>query len=397
MLDPHQLRGKIANTAFTFRGYNTTNLGKTPELLEHPVYGVHVESGLHEGSVIASHLLNRKLDLVERVRARRETTDLSTYAEDVALIVCMSLIHLKLLKEYHDISFEMASLAFGYSLGEPSALAATGVYSLESLLRPLLAMCDDCVTLAEDVTMAVLFSRGPELDFEAVQRCCMEVTLEGDGVIAPMTYLSPNSALLLGQKGTVDAFKNLMKERLPDKANLRKNPHRWPPLHTPITWQKNIPNRCGVIFQKTHGGLRKPAVPLLSSVTGQRSFTEWNSRQLMLQWIDQPQRLWDMVYQTLASGVEAVVHVGPDPNLIPATFKRISENVSGQMAQRSWSSLGLRAMTPLVRRPWLSSLLTKSAVPLRAPFVEHINLEEWLLAHAPQAGGKSSLPPLASS
>ena len=29
--------------AFAFRGYNVTNLGRTPELLEHPAYGPIVE------------------------------------------------------------------------------------------------------------------------------------------------------------------------------------------------------------------------------------------------------------------------------------------------------------------------------------------------------------------
>lgn len=383
MLSPPQLRAKITSTAFTFRGYNVANLGKSADLLAHPLYGPHVEAGLHEASVIAGHLLGHRLDLVERVRSRRETSDLSTYAEDIALIVAMSLVQLKLLKEFFEVPFEQAALAFGYSLGEPTALVATGVYSLENILRPLLALARDSAELAEDVTMGVLFSRGPELDFTAVQRLCIEVTAAGQGVIAPMTYLSPNSALLLGQRNTMDEFKELMKDRLPERANLRKNPHRWPPLHTPITWQRSIPNRAGVILQTCHGGLRAPAVPLLSSVTGQRSFTDHNSRQLMQQWIDQPQRLWDMVFQTLASGAEVIVHVGPDPHLIPATFTRLSDNVAGQLAERSWSGLGLRAVAQFTRRPWLSRLLSQNAVPLRAPFVQQLLLEDWLLEQMP--------------
>ena len=35
----NSLQSKIATTAFAFRGYNTTNLGRTPELLGHPTYG----------------------------------------------------------------------------------------------------------------------------------------------------------------------------------------------------------------------------------------------------------------------------------------------------------------------------------------------------------------------
>lgn len=97
-------------------------------------------------------------------------------------------------------------------------------------------------------------------------------------------------------------------------------------------------------------------------------------------------KLWDMVFQTLASGVELVVHVGPDPNLIPATFKRISDNIAAQTTERTWSGLGLRAISPIMRRPWLTRLLSTSTALLRAPYVQHIVLEDWLLQFAPRPG-----------
>ena len=63
-----------------------------------------------------------------------------------------------------------AKLAFGYSLGEASALIAAGVFEMKHLLRVPLALADDCVALADGVTMGVLFSRGPAFDFDAVER-----------------------------------------------------------------------------------------------------------------------------------------------------------------------------------------------------------------------------------
>jgi [acyl-carrier-protein] S-malonyltransferase len=391
-MTPHQLQSRIANTAFTFRGYNTTNLGKSAELLEHPAYGPLVAQTLREGSTLASDVLHRRIDLLERVHARRETTDLDTYAEDIALIVCMSLVQLKLLEEYHAVAFQDSHLTFGYSLGEPTALVAGGVYNLEPMLTAPLLVAEDCVALAHDVTMGVLFSRGPEFDEQTLLRACLEITAEGKGVIAPSTFLSPNSVLLLGQGNTIDRFKELMKDRLPEKAHLRKNPHRWPPLHTPIMWQRNIPNRAAVYMQTVPGGFKAPIVPTLSSVTGQRSFNDLNSRELLIKWVDHPQRLWDMVCETLASGVEVVIHVGPDPNLVPATFKRISDNVAEQLAGRSWNSLGLRAFSHIVRRQWLTRLLYIRTALLRAPFVEHVILEDWLLANSPTLTTSTSLP-----
>jgi [acyl-carrier-protein] S-malonyltransferase len=38
----------------------------------------------------------------------------------------------------------------------------------------------------------------------------------------------------------------------------------------------------------------------------------------------------------------------------------------------------------MMQRPWLASVLPARASLLRAPFVEHIILEDWLLENAPR-------------
>src|SRR5262249_61886730 len=115
-----------------------------------------------------------------------------------------------------------------------SALIAAGMYELKDLLRIPLALAEDSVALAHDVTMGVLFSRGRALNSAEVKRLCVEINQAGDGVIGVSSILSPNCMLLLGQRDTVDRFQARIKERLPGAVSLRKNPHRWPPLHTPI-------------------------------------------------------------------------------------------------------------------------------------------------------------------
>jgi [acyl-carrier-protein] S-malonyltransferase len=74
-----------------------------------------------------------------------------------------------------------------------------------------------------------------------------------------------------------------------------------------------------------------------------------------------------------------VIHVGPGPNLIPATFYRLRENVQAQLTGNSLNKLGLRAMARAVRRPWLSAVLPSRTALLRAPHLRHIILEDWLL------------------
>jgi [acyl-carrier-protein] S-malonyltransferase len=378
---PHNndLLAHLPRTAFAFRGYNVTNLGRSTELLAHPVYGGIVEAHLRDVSQLCADTIKRPVDLIARVRAGRETVDLSDYAEDIALIVAMELAQLRLLEEFHGIALSKAQSAFGYSLGECAALIATGVFEMNPLLSVPLSMADDCADLAHEVTLAVLMSRGPVLDFDSVRRLCLEVSQEGKGVIDISTYLSPNSLLLMGQNGSIRRFEERIHDLFPQQVSVRTHKHRYPPLHTPIMWQRNIPNRAALLLQTTPGGFRPPAVPILSMVTGNVAYQEFNSRELLHRWVDQPQRLWDIVYRVLADRVETVIHVGPNPNLLPATFRRLSSNIAIQTNGRSLGSIGRRTMSRLVRRPWLTRLLPSSAVLLRAPFVRQVILEDWLL------------------
>jgi [acyl-carrier-protein] S-malonyltransferase len=376
------LQSKIATTAFTFRGYNITNLGRTPELLAHVVYGSTVRRYLTRASEICADVVGRPVDLTQFVLNHQEP-GLDQYAEAIALILAIELAQVQLLEEFHGVRYRDAKLAYGYSLGELAAGACGGVFDMNQMLRVPVAMAGDCALLAENVRLGVLFSRGPAIDELDVLRLCRQITAEGNGTIGLSSILSPNTYLLLGQNESVARFKARMHEFLPDPAHLRLNPDRWPPLHTPIVRQRHIPDRAAVMMATMPGGFQPPCPPIISLVTGERSYDDYHARDILRDWIDHPQRLWDAVYETLASGVNTVIHVGPDPNLIPATFTRLSENVQEQTAGRSLGKMGMRAAAGLARRPWLSAILPSRAALLRAPAIKHIILEDWLLENAP--------------
>jgi len=379
----HSLQSKIATTAFAFRGYNTTNLGRTPELLDHPAYGPTIRRYLTQASEVCASLVGRPVDLVDTVQ-RRVEYGLDRYAEAVTLIVAADLAQVELLEEFHGVRFREAKLAYGYSLGELSAVACASVFSMAEILSVPVAMATDCAALAENVTMGILFSRGPAIDERDVIRLCRLITSEGNGTIAVSSILTPNTYLLLGQNDTVSRFKAEMHKFLPDPAHIKINPEKWPPLHTPIVRQKSIPDRAAVMMAEMKGGFQPPCPPVLSLVTGERSYDDYHARDVLRDWIDHPQRLWDAVCETLSSGITTLIHVGPAPNVIPATFHRLSENVEQQAASgRALGRMGMRAAAGLARRPWLSAILPTRAALLRAPMLKHIILEDWLLEHAP--------------
>jgi [acyl-carrier-protein] S-malonyltransferase len=373
------LKRRISSAALAFRGYDVTNAGRSLELLEHPAYGPVVQEVLEEASALCAEAIKAPVDLAAHLRSGAKSS-LETFAPDVAMIVAMELAQVTLLERFFDVPVHSSRLCFGYSVGELTAMIHSGVFTMEQLLPIPLGLAPDCAELAADTSLGVLFTRGPTLPPADVQRLCTAVSSEGKGLIGPSAFLSPNTALLLGQGRTLDRVEALMGDFLPEKVMLRRNPNRWPPLHTPLVWQRNIPNRAATRAYQIEGGHSIPDPPVLSCVTGAASYDATNSRDLLTQWTDHPQLLWDVIYETLASGVGLVVHVGPAPNLIPATFARLSNNVSKQLNQTYFHRLGRGVVSSINRHAWLSPLLPSKAALLRAPFLEHVILEDWLLA-----------------
>jgi [acyl-carrier-protein] S-malonyltransferase len=373
------LTARLPSTALAFRGYNVTNLGRSAELLAHPDFGPLASERLTAISHVAGDLLRRRVDLVAQVRSGQETT-LETYGEALALVLAIESIQLELLREFFQIDWTAARFSFGFSLGEIGAIIAGGVLNLTTALEILLPLADDCVELAQGTTLGVLFTRSRELAIEDVRKLCLEVNQEGRGVVGISAQLAPNTLLVIGQNDTLDRLMEWAKNSFNVHVHLRKNDHLWPPVHTPIVWQRQISNRAAERMHTMPLLRCEPRPPVFSLVSGTYGYTSTSARDLLCQWIDHPQRLWNGIYETLASGVATVLHVGPSPNVIPATFKRLSADVASQTQE----SRSLRALSAAVRRLWLRRLLPQRAALFRAPFIEHIVLEDWLLANAPQ-------------
>jgi [acyl-carrier-protein] S-malonyltransferase len=382
---------KLGNAAFAFRGYNVQNLGRSRELLVHPTYAGIVTEELGRASRLCEEVAGRPVDLIRRVTEEQETT-LESYDEAISLIMAMEVAQLRILRECFGINDQGAALSMGYSLGELSAVVASGLLPYEETLRVPLELAADCVALAHDTTLGVLFSRSGMLNLDAIRKLCLEINTEGKGVAGISAILSPNSVLLMGQGETLPTFKERMYESVSHEIALRLHRERWPPLHTPLVWAKNIPNRAAYMMHTIPGGFRAPTPRILSLVTGEVSYNEFNVRETLHRWVDHPQRLWDAVYRLMVMGIDTVIHVGPAPNIMPATFQRLSDNVSAQIR----GNVGVRALSRIASRPWLKSVLPQRTALLRAPQIQHIILEDWLLSHSPAPATQVPIPELPS-
>ncbi len=368
-----------SKVAVAFRGYNMTNIGRTAELLDHPDVGPHLTKRLTQAQNLFEDLMGENVDYFHILRTGRAST-LETYASDLALIVAIELAHWDTLLDLLGEQKENIEVLVGYSLGEVTATIAAGLFTYENAMKPILTLAGDAAELAGDITMGILFSRGPGLEIDLIKQRCEEISSQGNGILAISTYLSPNTLLLMGQGETITLFKDTMGEFLPKSVHLRKNSNRWPPLHTPIVLQKHLRDRAAIILQTTPFQNKEPLYPILSCVTGDIAYTGPNSRTIITNWIDHPQLLWDCVHTMLVMGIEQVIHLGPEPNIFPATLTRLAENVQTQINQPSWRGYGLRTISRwAARRSWLTNLISRDAVLLRAPHVEQIILEDWLL------------------
>ena len=68
------------------------------------------------------------------------------------------------------------------------------------------------------------------------------------------------------QAASYDRFRERMGEVLGGPVHLRKASGLWPPLHTSIMWERNIPNRGAMLMHAMPGGFQAPKPPVLSLV-----------------------------------------------------------------------------------------------------------------------------------
>ncbi|QDT68595.1 hypothetical protein MalM25_15180 [Planctomycetes bacterium MalM25] len=373
---------RIASSALAFRGYNQTNLGRTPELLEIPAYRATMERRLLEAADLCEQATGRPTDLVARVTDRAEP-GLERYAEAIAIVFAAEMAQVDLLREVHGVEVGGAKMAYGYSLGELVAVAVSGLYPIEQMMRPPLELATDCASMASECTMAVLFSRSESLNEARIHRLCEEITAAGEGAVAVSAVLSPNTLLVLGEGETIRRLKSECKTLEGPAIHVRNNDGLWPPLHTPLVRRLHVPDRAALMIRESTRLSETPRPPIWSLVTGRREYEEDSGREVLRRWVDSPQRLWDVVEATLAADVRTVIHIGPEPNVIPATFTRLADNVVKQTLAWSLSGVGMRTVQQMAHSSWLTPLLPRSGCLLRAPRVEHVVLEDWLLENAP--------------
>ena len=242
--------------------------------------------------------------------------------QDVATIVAMELAQLRLLEEFFEVAIgREARLSFGYSIGELSAMVLGGVLPLEQLLPVPLGLAADCAELAGRHDHGRPLHRGARPAARGRRAALPGGQQRGARADRPL-------GLPVAQHGAADRPGGHAR---PARARDGRVPAREGDAPAQAAPLAAAAHAAGLAEEHPQPDRRWPSTRSAGASRsrrrrssraspGEASYDELNSREILIQWTDHPQRLWDVIDETLGSGVELVVHVGPAPNLIPATF-----------------------------------------------------------------------------
>ncbi len=195
-----------------------------------------------------------------------------------------------------------AGYSAGHSLGEYTALVASGALGFEEAVRLVHArgrFMQEAVPEGRGAMAAVLGTQP-----SVVERACERARAETGGVVTPANYNAPEQTVVAGDAAAVDAAGRLAREAgarrvvpLPVSA----------PFHCPRmapAAEKLAPELAGVRF-------RRPDPPVVSNVEAEPNRDPSRIPELLRQQVTAPVCFTAMVERMGALGVRRVLEIGP--------------------------------------------------------------------------------------
>lgn len=204
----------------------------------------------------------------------------------------------------------------GHSLGEYSALVASGALGFADALR-LVRRRGELMQQAVPVgvgAMAAIIG----MDAEAIAQIAAE-SATAEEVCAVANYNGPAQTVIAGHKGAVDRAVALAKERGARKATILAVSA---PFHSPLM----RPAREGMAPLLAATDFQDPKVPVVTNVDAAPVTAGGAAREALVRQIDSPVRWVESVLgMEEAFGVETFVEVGPG-NVLTGLTKRIVQS-----------------------------------------------------------------------
>ncbi len=214
--------------------------------------------------------------------------------------------------------YQLPAFYAGHSLGEYSALVASGALSLQDAVRVVRArgsFMQDAVPAGEGAMAAIL-----GLDPRLVAEACKEAQAQEPGrVVEPANYNSPEQTVIAGHADAVDRAIAACKARGAKRAL---------PLPVSAPFHCSLMSPVQPLLAEVLAPilLRQPSAPVIANATAEANTDPARIVQLLLSQVTSPVRWVETVQRMAISGVDTLIELGPG-KVLAGLVRRIDKSL----------------------------------------------------------------------
>ena len=285
---------KVDNLAFVFSGQGA----------QYPGMGKDIYDAFPAAGKVLDDLEKRRSGLKDLIFSSSEETLMQTANTQTAMYALEAMITAVLEEEGIN-----PSCTAGFSLGELTALAVAGVYSMEDgfeITRIRAALMQEATEKTDAVMDAVL-----KLQDATVEKLAAQYRS-----IYPVNYNSPGQVVVAAARNEAGAFEESVRASGGRTMRLRVSGG----FHSPF--MSTAADRF--LEQLDAFSFSAPSIPVWSNVSGRKY--EGNIKAALALQIKSPVRWADIVEDMIRSGVTCFIEIGPGSTLT-GLIRRISRDV----------------------------------------------------------------------
>ena len=205
-------------------------------------------------------------------------------------------------------------LAAGHSLGEYSALVASGAFAFGDavgIVRLRGRFMQEAVPVGEGAMAAIL-----GMEREEVERLCEEAA--GEEVLTPANYNSPGQIVISGHTKAVQRAIEKVKQKGKKAVLLPVSA----PFHSPL--MKESGDRLGKELEPIPVGDMK--IPVVTNVEAEINAVKEKVKPLLISQVSSPVLWEDSMKRMVRAGIEQMIEIGPG-RVLSGLMKRIDSKI----------------------------------------------------------------------
>jgi [acyl-carrier-protein] S-malonyltransferase len=226
-------------------------------------------------------------------------------------VLTASIAALRVLHEEKGIQPELAA---GHSLGEYSALVASGALSFGDAVRIVRLrgrFMQEAVPVGEGTMAAVL-----GMEREEVEKICQEVSSEE--VLSPANFNCPGQIVIAGHTKAVERAIELVKQRGKKAMTLQVSA----PFHSPLMKPAGVRLSEALKDIPVHS----LQIPVVTNVEARVNRSPEKVKPLLVEQVSSPVRWEESMRRMVEEGIERVLEIGPG-KVLSGLMKRIDSKV----------------------------------------------------------------------